>query len=261
MLMVGSLRVEVHADRRAAAIAAAEAASKVLPHVGEETAGACVLFAAAGSQTAMLEALTGRAEVDWRQISGFQLDEYLDIPADHPASFRSYLREHLTGRVRLRAFHEMQFPADDPSGGAEMYVSLLAKAVPQLCLLGIGENGHLAFNDPHAADFGDAALVKVVRLDEECRQQQVAEGWFGSLDEVPTRAVTLTIPAILRASKLIVSVPGSRKARIIRRTLTEAISPACPATILRQHPEAAVYLDRESAAELGGLFNLRRRHP
>jgi glucosamine-6-phosphate deaminase len=254
-LTVGKLQVEVHADRRAAGMAAAEAASNALPHVGDATAPVGVLFAAAASQTAMLDALTATSGIAWDQISGFHLDEYLGIAADHPASFRRYLREHLTSRVTLRAFHEMECLPGNVSRGCSAYIALLEETPPQLALLGIGENGHLAFNDPHAADFNDPEMMKVVRLDEDCRQQQVAEGWFGTLAEVPTRAITLTIPAIQRVPKLIVSVPGRRKAHIIRRTLTEPIFPACPATILRQHRDATVYLDHDSAAELTDLFS------
>jgi glucosamine-6-phosphate deaminase len=254
-LTVGTLQIEVHADRRAAGMAAAQAASDALPHVGDVADGVGVLFAAAASQIAMLDALTATSGIAWDQISGFHLDEYLGIAADHPGSFRQYLREHLTSRVKLRAFHEMGCLAGDVSRCCSAYVSLLEATPPQLGLLGIGENGHLAFNDPHAADFNDPEMMKVVRLDEDCRQQQVAEGWFGNLEEVPRRAITLTITAIQRVPKLIVSVPGRRKAHIMRRTLTDPISPACPATILRQHPDATVYLDHDSAAELTDLFN------
>ncbi len=254
-LTVGTLRVEVHADRRASGVAAAQAAAAALPHVGDSAGEIAVLFAAAASQSAMLEALTASPGIAWGQIAGFQLDEYLDIAANHPASFRRYLREHLTSRVKLGTFHEMTARADDASQDASSYASLLAAAKPQLCLLGIGENGHLAFNDPHVADFDDPVTVKIVDLDQDCRRQQVAEGWFGSVEEVPGRAITLTIPAILRVPKLLVSVPGGRKARIVRRTLTEPISAACPATVLRRHPDATIYLDRESAAELKDLFS------
>jgi glucosamine-6-phosphate deaminase len=130
------------------------------------------------------------------------------------------------------------------------YAAALRRAEPQLCLLGVGENGHLAFNDPSEADFHDPKSMKVVTLDEECRQQQAAEGWFETTEDVPSRALTLTIPTIFQIPRLIASVPGSRKAHIIRRTLQEAISTDCPATILRRHPAATLYLDLESAAEL-----------
>jgi glucosamine-6-phosphate deaminase len=138
----------------------------------------------------------------------------------------------------------------DPDEECRYYTEALSSAQPQLCLLGIGENGHLAFNDPGEADFQDPVDMKVVSLDDACRAQQVAEGWFSSLNEVPRRALTLTTPALFRTKKLIVSVPGTRKAAIVRRTALEPISTACPATILRTHPDATVYLDPDSAADL-----------
>ena len=153
----------------------------------------------------------------------------------------------------MEEFSEINGSADDPGLICKEYAQKLRSANPQLCLLGIGENGHLAFNDPDVADFRDLLDAKIVRLATMCRQQQVAEGWFKDLQEVPEQAITVTIPALLRVPKLIVSVPGSRKAAILRRTLEEPISTACPATILRTHPDATIYLDREAAAELDGL--------
>jgi 6-phosphogluconolactonase/glucosamine-6-phosphate isomerase/deaminase len=140
--------------------------------------------------------------------------------------------------------------APDPELICSQYAQRLQAAQPQLCLLGIGENGHLAFNDPAEANFGDPRDVKIVRLDAECRQQQVGEGWFSGLEEVPSHAITVTIPALMRVPRLIVSVPGPRKAAVMWRTVEEAISTACPATILRNHPDVTVYLDRDSAARL-----------
>jgi len=134
------------------------------------------------------------------------------------------------------------------------YASLLKAADPALCLLGIGENGHLAFNDPCEADFNDSRDVRVATLDQKCREQQVAEGWFPSLEEVPAQAITLSIPALFRVPKLIVSVPGNRKAKIVRRLIEEEISTACPATLLRTHPDSTVFLDSESSAELGDIL-------
>jgi glucosamine-6-phosphate deaminase len=153
----------------------------------------------------------------------------------------------------MRDFLEVNGTAPDLTELCRDYAEQLRAAEPQVCLLGIGENGHLAFNDPGEADFEDPADVKVVHLDAVCRQQQFAEGWFNSFLEVPEQAITLTVPTLLRVSKLIVSVPGTRKARIMRRTLQEPISTDCPSTILRTHADATVYLDRESAAELNGL--------
>jgi glucosamine-6-phosphate deaminase len=135
---------------------------------------------------------------------------------------------------------------------------MLKATDPKLCLLGIGENGHLAFNDPFDADFNDHLDVRLVRLDKECREQQVAEGWFPDVEAVPARAITLTIPALFRVPKLIVSVPGNRKAKIVRRVIEEEISNACPSTLLKTYPDATVYLDNESSAEIADLLNAGR---
>jgi glucosamine-6-phosphate deaminase len=150
------------------------------------------------------------------------------LPADHPGSFRRYLRERLTGKVRIRALHEVDGNASDPGRTAREYGQAPRAVDPQLCLLGIGENGHLAFNDPPVADFNDAADAKVVQLDAQCRQQQLAEGWFPAIDHVPEVAISLTIPTLMRVPRLIASVPGPRKAAIVCRTIEEAASTACP---------------------------------
>jgi glucosamine-6-phosphate deaminase len=182
------------------------------------------------------------------------MDEYVGIAADHPASFRRYLRERLSGKVSMKEFFEIDGSATDPEKTSRDYASKLRSASPQLCFLGIGENGHLAFNDPPVADFTDPLDAKIVQLDAVCRQQQMAEGWFDSVDQVPERAITLTIPALFRVPMLIVSVPGKRKARIVRRAFEEPISTRCPATILRTHPNTTIYLDSESAKELDGVL-------
>jgi glucosamine-6-phosphate deaminase len=210
-----------------------------------------VIFATGASQLETLNALTGIPDLPWDHVAGFHMDEYVGLPSDHPASFRRYLRENLTSRVHLAEFHEIDGTVPDSELMCSEYAAMLRSRDPQLCLLGIGENGHLAFNDPAEANFSDPVDMKIVTLDTVCRQQQVAEGWFSSLEEVPPRAMTLTIPTLLRVPKLIASVPGSRKARIVRRTIEEPISTACPATIFRTHPDVTVYLDPESAAELG----------
>ena len=155
----------------------------------------------------------------------------------------------------MKEFFEVDGSAPNPEQAAQEYAERLRSADPQLCLLGIGENGHLAFNDPPVADFKDPLDVKIVHLDAICRQQQAAEGWFKSVEDVPEDAITLTIPALFRVPKLIVSVPGSRKARIMRRTIEEPISTECPATILRTHPDVTVYLDVDSAAELDDVLD------
>ncbi len=247
---VENLKIEVHPSRKAAGEAAARAAAESLRQLAKQRAIVGVIFATGASQLETLHALTAIPGLPWDHVAGFHMDEYVGLPADHPASFRRYLRENLTSRVPLAEFHEIDGTVPDPESMCREYAAALRSRGPQLCLLGIGENGHLAFNDPAEADFSDPLDMKIVSLDTACRQQQVAEGWFSSVDEVPPRAMTLTIPTLLRVPKLIASVPGSRKARIVKRTLEEPISTACPATIFRTHPDVTVYLDPESAAEL-----------
>jgi glucosamine-6-phosphate deaminase len=247
---VDTLKVEIHSDKKSCGQAAAEAAAEALSELSRNCNTIGVLFATGASQLDTLHALLRRDDVPWERILGFHLDEYVGIEANHPASFRGYLRRNLTSRVVMRDFTEIDGNAADLGGFCRSYTAKLRKADPQLCLLGIGENGHLAFNDPGEADFHDPQEMKVVELDKACRQQQVAEGWFGTLEEVPERALTLTIPTIFRIPKLILTVPGDRKAQIVKRALQEPISEDCPATILRTHPDAKLFLDAESAAEL-----------
>jgi glucosamine-6-phosphate deaminase len=234
--------------------AAAEHAAGTIRRLAEGRSTVPVIFATGASQLDTLQALTQTPGLPWRQIRGFHMDEYVGLGPDHPASFRRYLRDNLTQKVGLKDFYEIDGTASDPEQACRDYAALLRAANPQLCLLGIGENGHLAFNDPGVADFHDPLDVKVVELDTTCRRQQEAEGWFASLDEVPARAMTITIPALFRVPKLIASVPGPRKAAIVRRALQDPISTACPATLLRTHPNATVYLDRESSAQVMDLL-------
>jgi glucosamine-6-phosphate deaminase len=246
----GLMKVEVHPSREAAGRAAAHAAAGALAELAATRDTVAVIFATGASQFDTLAALTATASLPWDRVQGFHMDEYIGLAADHPASFRRYLRERLTSRVRMSAFHEIDGSTPDPERTAREYADKLRAADPRLCLLGIGENGHLAFNDPGVADFHDPLDAKVVELDTLCRRQQLAEGWFSTIDEVPSSAITLTIPALMRVPKLIASVPGERKAAIVRRTIQEEISTACPATILRTHPDVTVYLDPDSAREL-----------
>jgi len=249
-LQVEAMKIEIHQNSKAAGAAAAQAAASALRDLASSRASVAVIFATGASQLDTLDALTGMQGLPWNQVSGFHMDEYVGIAEDHPASFRRYLRERLTRKVHMKEFFEIDGNAADPEQEAEKYAGRLRFADPQLCLLGIGENGHLAFNDPEVANFTDPRDAKVVQLDALCRKQQAAEGWFASAAEVPASAITLTIPTLLRVPKLIASVPGARKRGIVRRALEEAISTQCPATILRTHPNVTLYLDLESAAEL-----------
>lgn len=254
-----SLDVEIHPDSQQAGQAAAQAASQWLRSLADKRESIGVVFATGASQLDTLRAIVAGSLLPWNKIDGFHLDEYVGLDENHPASFRRYLRERLTEQVAMRSFREIDGGTSDPEALCRDYAEALAKADPQLCLLGIGENGHLAFNDPQEADFHDPRAMKVVTLDRECREQQSAEGWFRSLSEVPERALTVTIPTMLRIPRLIVTVPGTRKAHIVYRSLSEPISTRCPATILRTHPNATLYLDRESAAELEPLEALWAR--
>lgn len=255
-LTAGSLKLEIHESRKSAGEAAASAVAQVFENLDRNGNDISAIFATGASQLAVLEALTAIPGLPWGKIQGFHMDEYVGISDAHPASFRRYMREKLTRRVAMKQFWEIDGNASDLEAFCQEYAERLRAAAPQLCLLGIGENGHLAFNDPEEADFNDPADVKIVSLDRICKQQQVEEGWFGNLDEVPDRAITLSIPALFRVPKLIVSVPGPRKARIVRRALEDPIGTNCPATILRTHPDATLYLDKESAAEIEQLLLL-----
>lgn len=249
-IQVGSLRVEIYDSRKALGEAAARAVAGTMRELASHNPTVAVIFATGASQLETLRALTDMPGMPWNQIVGFHMDEYANLPADHPASFRHYLREHLTRRVPLREFHEIDGTVPDIEQTCREYAHLVRSQAPQLCLLGIGENGHLAFNDPPEAHFWDPLDMKVVSLDRTCRQQQVEEGWYSNLDAVPQQALTLTIPALMRVPRLIISVPGRRKESVVKRSLEEPVSTSCPATILRVHSNATVYLDEESAAGL-----------
>lgn len=247
---VQDLKLRVYESREGMGKAAAMHAAERIAVLASERQSVPIIFATGASQLATLAALTDTPKLPWNQVIGFHMDEYLGIIDDHPASFRRYLRENLTSKTSMQKFHGIDGTAADPGRTCHEYAQLLRSYPPLLCLLGIGENGHLAFNDPAEANFDDPEDVKIVSLDQVCQQQQVSEGWFSSLAEVPSQAITLTIPTLFRVPELILSVPGPRKAHIVKRTLEEEISTRCPATILRRHPNATVYLDSESAAEL-----------
>jgi glucosamine-6-phosphate deaminase len=209
-----------------------------------------VVFAAAPSQDEFLAGLVATGEIDWSGVAAFHMDEYLGINGDHPASFRRYLQERLFRLVGLGPDQLNLIPGERverPLQTCLDYEEMLRANPTDIVCAGIGENGHLAFNDPPVADFLDPVLVKVVRLDAACRNQQLNDGCFERLDDVPTHAYTMTIPALMQAPLVSVVVPGPRKANAVLTTLRGPISEACPATILRRHPCARLYLDRDAA--------------
>jgi len=207
-----------------------------------------MVFAAAPSQNELLDTLATVPDLDWSRVTVFQLDEYLGLRPDAPQTFGRYLRDRLFDRVQPGSVQLIDGDAD-PASEARRYADQLAAAPLDIVCLGIGENGHLAFNDP-PADFDDPHLVKRVTLDDASRQQQVHDGCFPSLDAVPTQALTVTIPLIMSGQRLICVVPGAAKAEAVHRTLHGAVSPSGPASILRRHPDARLFLDLQSAADL-----------
>ncbi len=243
-------RVEVYATKAEASQAAAARAAETLQELIARQGQAVVLFATGASQFDFVAALRQQA-VDWQRVIAGHLDEYLGMSPDHPASFRRWLRERVEEPLRPGAFHYIHGDAPDPLAECRRYEAWLRSHPPDLGFVGIGENGHIAFNDPPVADFADPHWVKVVELDEACRRQQLGEGWFPTLESVPTHALTLTVPAILSIRRILSVVPEQRKARAVRDALLGPVSTRCPASILRTHPDATLFLDEASASELG----------
>jgi glucosamine-6-phosphate deaminase len=249
-----SLRVVVYDNRFAMGHAAAVFVAKAVATRQAAAGRANVVFAAAPSQDEFLDALCEPGRVDWSRVVAFHMDEYLGLRPDHPASFRKYLREHLFDRVGLDGDRLRLIPGEDrkrPMATCLAYEALLNASPTDVVCAGIGENGHLAFNDPPVADFLDPVKIKPVRLDHACRIQQVNDGCFASIDEVPTHAYTLTVPALLSAPVVSLCVPGPRKAEAVRAALKGPISEECPASALRRHGGAVLFLDRDAAAGVG----------
>ena len=244
------LQVEIYPSRAELGRAAARFAAEYLRRRSRDSGSARVVFACAPSQDDFLAALVHEEGVPWEKIIAFHMDEYVGLAAQHPASFRRYLKEQLLDHVTVKMFHPLQGECADVQAECQRYDQLLAEAPIDLICLGVGENGHIAFNDPPVADFEDAVRVKIVELDQACRQQQVNDGCFPDLDSVPRRALTLTISVFRQARSLSVVVPGPRKASAVRDALTNPISTACPASILRTHPDATLFLDADSAGLL-----------
>ncbi len=241
------MHVQVCETRDQLGAAAGGAVAAEIRRLIAERGRAVGIFAAAPSQIETLEALLQAEGIDWQRVTAFHLDEYLGFEEAHTQSFRWFLREHLLARVATATFHGIRGEASDPAAECARYTGLLRADPPDFALLGIGENGHLAFNDPPVADFDDPLVVKVVMLDDPCRRQQVHDGAFAALEDVPQRAITVTLPAIVGIPKVFVAVPGARKRKAVEAALQGPITTACPASILRQHPDAHLFLDQDSA--------------
>jgi glucosamine-6-phosphate deaminase len=247
IMKVGKLQGRVYTDRGALGRAAGEAAAATLRELLAKKP-VSVIFAAAPSQNEFLETLVAAKGIAWDRVTAFHMDEYVGLPGSAPQSFGRWLRDRIFDKVKPGTVHYLDGMAKNPEQECARYTALLKAAPPDLTCMGIGENGHLAFNDPPVADFKDPAAVKVVELDLASRKQQVNDGCFDTLEAVPKTAMTLTIPTLLSAPWIYCMVPGPRKAPAVKRTLEGSIATDCPATILREHDRAVLFLDKESAS-------------
>ena len=242
------LQLEVFDTKAELGQAAARDAAEIINQAIKERGAAYVIAATGASQFEFLDSLVVE-EIDWAKVVFFHLDEYVGLPESHPASFRRYLKERILSRVQPRSFHLINGEAGDVYEECRHVGELIARETIDVAFVGIGENGHLAFNDP-PADFETDEPYIVVNLDQECRQQQVGEGWFKSLEDVPTQAISMSISQILRSRHILCIVPDQRKAVAVKNSVELDVSPMHPASILQKHDSATLYLDHASASLL-----------
>lgn len=247
--IIDGLPVHVFDTRAEMGAAAARGAAHIIREAIDKKGEANVVFAAAPSQDDLIASLLGQ-DIDWRRVRGFHQDEYIGLDPAHSAGFGNFLRRAIFDRVPFGELFYMACPPDEAEAMCKKYAALLEEYPPDLIFLGVGENGHLAFNDPAVADFNDPRRVKVVSLDDVCRMQQVNDGCFASIDEVPRQALTLTMSQILAIPHAIAVVPTARKARAVADALRGPVCERCPASALRRHTDARLYLDADSASLL-----------
>jgi glucosamine-6-phosphate deaminase len=236
-------------DKVSLGCAAAEQAAAAIRRAIVERGHARIIAATGASQFEFLDALTKASGIDWSKVEGFHLDEYVGMPVTHPASFRKFLRERLVSKAGIGKFHWIEGDAADPTAVIREVAEKLASAPIDIAFVGIGENGHIAFNDP-PADFVTEEPYLIVELDEPCRRQQLGEGWFSDISQVPQRAISMSPRQILKAREIVAVVPDRRKAQAVKACLEGEISPMAPASILRRHGNVTLYLDTDSAALL-----------
>lgn len=244
------LQVNVYENRSEMGKAAAADISAAIRRVLEKKDVCNMIFAAAPSQNEVLAAIVGDTSIDFTRINAFHMDEYIGLPSDAPQGFGNFLRRALFDHAPWGSVNYINGNAGDIGAECDRYTALLKEYPTDIVVLGIGENGHVAFNDPPVADFSDPVLIKPVPLDPICRQQQVNDGCFASLDQVPTHALTLTVPALMAGKELYCVVPAPTKANAVEATVKGQVGTHCPATAMRSHPSAILYLEPDSAAKL-----------
>ena len=250
ILKKDKLTVKIYSSRDELGQASACEAGNMIKKLLESQENINVIFAAAPSQNEFLENLINQDGIEWNRINAFHMDEYIGLPQTAPQGFGNFLKERIFSKRPFRSVNYLNGQCESKDEECTRYAQLLAASPVDIVCMGIGENGHIAFNDPHVADFNDKALVKVVELDTQCRQQQVNDGCFESIDQVPTHALTLTIPALLKARFIYCMVPGTTKAQAVANTVEQEVSERYPSTILRSHSAAIMYLDQESSSKL-----------
>ncbi len=246
---VDALQIEVYRHERDLVASLVRQTASYLRSIVASQGTAAAILASGGSQIELLASLTSCQEINWQRLTLFHLDEYLGIGGEHPASFQRYMRELVTAKVAPQQFHYLAGDTLEPIAECDRYTRLLSAQPIDLCFLGIGKTGHLAFNEPEVADFSDPYPVKLVKLADKSRQQQVDGGFFDRIAAVPQYAITLTLPTICRAQRICCLAIGTKKAKIVSTMLSGEIASTCPASILRKYPTATLYLD-EAAASL-----------
>jgi glucosamine-6-phosphate deaminase len=249
-LKANKLTVKIYETREKMGAIAAQEAAEAIHSMLKEKAVLNIVFAAAPSQNEFLKNLAAKTNIDWQRITALHMDEYVGLPEDAPQGFGNFLRKAIFDKLPFGKIYYLYDNALSPEDNCRRYETILFENPIDIVFMGIGENGHIAFNDPHVAYFNDPEKVKIVDLDLACRQQQVNDGCFSSLDDVPTHAVTLTIPVLMSAKQIFCVVPSNRKSQAVKTTVEGKIETACPASILRTHDNAVLYLDKEAASEL-----------
>lgn len=247
-MQAGKLKVKAYDSRQSMGVAAAKEAAAAITQVLSSRSECNIIFAAAPSQNEFLAALIEDQSIEWSKINGFHMDEYIGLDPEAPQGFGNFLKNRIFSKVPFKTVNYINGNEINYEAECARYSELLKQNPPDIVFMGIGENGHIAFNDPHVALFNDDKMIKVVDLDEKCRNQQVNDGCFKSIDQVPTHAFTLTIPTLVSSKYIFCMVPAKAKAEAVFNTIKGEIKESCPASILRTHDNAVLYIDQDSGS-------------